>query len=104
MSKQTRSKSKNQEMSSDSGADSSAKLADILTKMDVLIRAKDQMLCKLNKVEETQRKHFSKGGGRIKTGRVLQRQTLKFRSRRLREGTLILGGGGGWGLRGEGHQ
>ena len=30
MSKQTRSKSKNQEMSSDSGADSSAKLADIL--------------------------------------------------------------------------
>ena len=54
MSKQTRSKSKKQEMSSDSGADSSAKLDDILTKMDVLIQAKDQMLCKLNKVEETQ--------------------------------------------------
>ena len=41
-------------MSSDSGADSLAKLGDILTKMDVLIQAKDQMLCKLNKVEETQ--------------------------------------------------
>ena len=54
MSKQTRSKSKKQEMSSDSGADSSAKLDDILTKMDVLIQAKDQMLCKLNKVKETQ--------------------------------------------------
>ena len=50
MSKQTRSKSKKQEI----GADSSAKLDDILTKMDVLIQAKDQTLCKLNKVEETQ--------------------------------------------------
>jgi len=54
MSKQTRSKSKKQEMSSDSGADSSAKLDDILTKMVVLMQAKDQMLCKLNKVEQTQ--------------------------------------------------
>ena len=54
MSKQARSKSKKQEMLSDYGADSSAKLDDIPTKMDVLIQGNDQMLCKLNKVEETQ--------------------------------------------------
>ena len=41
-------------MSRDSGADTSTKLDDILAKMDVLIQVKDQMLCKLNKVEEIQ--------------------------------------------------
>ena len=41
-------------MATDSAADSSTKLDDILAKMDVLIQAKDQMLCKLNKVEQTQ--------------------------------------------------
>ena len=41
-------------MQSDSAADSSTKLDDILAKMDVLIQAKEQMLCKLNKVEQIQ--------------------------------------------------
>ena len=41
-------------MASDSAADSSTKLDDILAKMDVLIQAKDQTLCKLNKVEQIQ--------------------------------------------------
>ena len=42
-------------MASDSAADSSTKLDDIVAKMDVLIQAKDQILCKLNKVEQIQR-------------------------------------------------
>ena len=54
MNRRTRSKTKKQEMASDSAADSSTKLDDILAKMDVLIQAKDQMLCKLNKVEQIQ--------------------------------------------------
>lgn len=54
MNRQTRSKTKKQEMAADSAADSSTKLDDILAKMDVLIQAKDQMLCKLNKVEQIQ--------------------------------------------------
>lgn len=41
-------------MAADSAVDSSTKLDDILAKMDVLIQAKDQMLCKLNKVEQIQ--------------------------------------------------
>ena len=54
MNRRTRSKTEKQEMASDSAADSSTKLDDILAKMDVLIQAKDQMLCKLNKVEQIQ--------------------------------------------------
>lgn len=54
MNRQTRSKTKKQEMAADSAVDSSTKLDDILAKMDVLIQAKDQMLCKLNKVEQIQ--------------------------------------------------
>ena len=54
MNRRTRSKTKKQEMASDSAADSSTKLDDILAKMDILIQAKDQMLCKLNKVEQIQ--------------------------------------------------
>ena len=52
MNRRTRSKTEKQEMASDSAADSSTKLDDILGKMDILIQAKDQMLCKLNKVEQ----------------------------------------------------
>ena len=54
MTRQTRSKTKKQEMASDSAADSFTKLDDILAKMDVLIQAKDQMLCKLSKVKQIQ--------------------------------------------------
>ena len=54
MNRRTRSKTKKQEMASNSAADLSTKLDDILVKMDVLIQAKDQMLCKLNKVEQIQ--------------------------------------------------
>ena len=49
MNRRTRSKTKKQEMASDSAAVSWTKLDDILAKMDVLIQAKDQMLCKLNR-------------------------------------------------------
>ena len=54
MNRQTISKTRKQEMATDSAADSSTKLDDILAKMDALIQAKDQMLCKLNEVEQIQ--------------------------------------------------
>ena len=53
MSIKTRSKARKHEMTSES-ADSSRKLDDILSKMDVLITAKNEMLSKLNKLEMAQ--------------------------------------------------
>ena len=50
MSIKTRSKARKHEMTSES-ADSSRKLDDILSKMDVLMTAKNEMLSKLNKLE-----------------------------------------------------
>lgn len=53
MSGQTRSKSRKQVMSGDE-ANSNRKLDDILSKMDVLLQAKTEMLMKLSTLEQTQ--------------------------------------------------
>ena len=53
MSVQTRSKSRKQVMPGDE-ANSNRKLDDILSKMDVLLQAKTEMLMKLSTLEQTQ--------------------------------------------------